>query len=123
MTEIARWRNSTCYGGVMARIEECIAGTASWWRWALDQLGHAGLGTAYALPSTTLILTLTAWGIPVTMGVGAVAALSGGVIREVIHAAKTGKAHPLDRSVDALFHLLGAPLALGIVQAARTYLF
>jgi hypothetical protein len=103
----------------MARIDECMAGTASWWDWGLDQLGHAGLGAACAFPSTVLILAFTTWGVPMALIVGSAAALLGGVAREAVQAVKTEKAHPLDRAVDALFHLPGAPVALGLALLGR----
>jgi hypothetical protein len=103
----------------MARIDEVLSGEKSWGAWCLDQLAHVGLGAAYALPIEGAALFLLDWSIPATLIAGAVIALFGGVLREIVHAAKTGKAHPLDRSVDALFHLPGAGVALGILLLIR----
>jgi hypothetical protein len=103
----------------MARIDKVLAGEASWGDWCLDQLGHVGLGTAYALPIEGAALFLLAWSIPATLISGAAIALFGGVLREIVQAAKTGKAHSLDRAVDALFHLPGAASALGILLLIR----
>jgi hypothetical protein len=103
----------------MARIDEVLSGEKSIWKWCLDQLAHVGLGTAYALPIEGAALFLLDWSIPATLIAGAVIALFGGVLREIVQAAKTGKAHPLDRSLDALFHLPGAAVAFGWVLLAR----
>jgi hypothetical protein len=103
----------------MVRTDEVLAGEGSWGLWCLDQIGHIGLGSAYALPIEGAALFLLDWSIPATLLSGAVIALFGGVLREIVQAAKTGKAHPLDRSLDALFHLPGAAVALGWVLLAR----
>jgi len=103
----------------MARIDEVLAGEASWGAWWLDFAGHAGLGAAYALPFQAGALLWLDWSIPTALGIGLGAALFGGVIREVVQCVKSGKLHPLDRSIDALTHLVGAPVALGIVLIAR----
>lgn len=99
----------------MARIDQVLSGEKSWGKYALDVFGHLGLGTAYALPFVAASLWLLHWAAPVALGLGAAAALFGGVVREVVQAAKTGKLHALDRALDALQHLLGAPVALLIV--------
>ena len=106
----------------MARLDEVLAGTATWGRWALDQAGHVGLGTAYALPAEATILFLTSWGIPGALLAGSLTALAGGTAREIVDGIQTGKAHPLDRAVDALFHLPGAAIALALVMAFRAAL-
>ena len=103
----------------MARIEECIAGEESWWAYALDVLGHTGLGTAYALVPVAACVWL-GWGTGWAMISGVVFALTGGVVREVVQYKKSGKPHLLDRSLDALQHILGAPLALGFMFIVRS---
>jgi hypothetical protein len=45
----------------------------------------------------------------------------GGVVREVVGFMRTGKPHPLDRVFDALFHLPGAAVALGILWGVRLF--
>jgi hypothetical protein len=99
----------------MARIEAVLAGEKSWGQYALDVLGHAGLGTAYALPFEAAAILWFGWAVPVALGLGAAAALVGGVLREIVQAVKSGKLHALDRALDALHHLLGGPIALLIV--------
>jgi len=106
----------------MARLDEVLAGEKSWGQYSVDVLGHVALGTAYALPVIASGIVWLDDPVPVVLGLGAVAALFGGVIREMVQAVKTGKLHLLDRSLDALQHLLGAPVALGIVLAVRALL-
>ncbi len=95
----------------MARIEKVLAGEATWGAYALDVAGHTALGLLYALPFEVLVLWF-GWGIDWALGLGAVAALTGGVIREVLQYLKNRKLHLLDRSLDAAHHLLGSPIAL-----------
>jgi len=100
----------------MARIEQVLAGEESWGKYWLDVLGHFGLGTAYALPIIGICLFLfpPEWPLIYTLGFGAGASLFGGTLREIVQFWKSGKLHLLDRALDALQHLLGAPAALGI---------
>jgi hypothetical protein len=98
----------------VTRIDDVLAGNKSWGKYALDVLGHTGLGAAYALPTTALAVWLGA-GVPLTLIIGCICALTGGVVREICQYMDTGKEHFLDRSLDALHHLLGAPVALGAV--------
>jgi hypothetical protein len=103
----------------MARWDQVMSGEKSWGKWWLDQLGHTGLGTAYALPFEAMALLWFGAPILMTLMWGALVALFGGVVREVVGLIKTGKLHPIDRLFDALFHLPGAAVALGIVLLIR----
>jgi len=105
----------------MARLEKVLAGEATWGKWWLDQLGHTGLGTAYALPFEALTWIYFGAGIGMTLMWGFLIALFGGIVREVVGLIKTGKLHPLDRTFDALFHLPGALVALGILAIIRIF--
>jgi hypothetical protein len=49
-------------------------------------------------------------------------ALTGGVCREIAQYLGSGKAHFLDRSLDALHHILGAPVALGIAVLVHNFI-
>lgn len=106
----------------MARIDQVLAGEATWGRWALDQIAHIGLGTAYALLPVGMVVLDTSWSIPAALFLGFAAAGMGGIVREVVQTVATGKPHLLDRSLDALFHLPGGALALGIILAAQALL-
>ena len=97
----------------MARIDQVLAGEKSWGAYALDVLGHAALGTAYALPFVIVAFFL-GWGVGIQLAAGAVAALLGGVIREIVQHRKSHKLHLLDRALDAVHHLFGAPIALSL---------
>jgi len=101
-------------GAGMARIDQVLSGEKSWGKWWLDQLGHFGLGTAYALPAVVLSVWLD-WGTTIALISGGAGALTGGVIREVLQYHKSQQLHFLDRFLDTLFHIPGAPAALGIV--------
>jgi hypothetical protein len=98
----------------VARIEKVLAGDETWGAYALDVAGHAGLGTAYALPfvASCLYFGTSTW---LALVVGLVAALAGGVAREVVQYLGNRKLHLFDRVLDALHHLLGAPIALALV--------
>ncbi len=102
----------------MARIDQVLSGEKSWGKYALDVLGHAGLGTAYALPVAALAVFFS-WGAAVAIVGGSIVALIGGAIREVIQYKKSGKLHLLDRVLDALHHVLGGPIAFGIMLLVR----
>jgi hypothetical protein len=103
----------------MARIDEVRAGEATWGEWWLDQLGHAGLGAIYSSVGTALGLFVIGWGPWASLGLGLSFALFGGVVREIVQLAKSGKLHFEDRLYDALFHLPGAivPAVALIVRA------
>jgi hypothetical protein len=103
----------------MARLDQVLSGEKSWGKWWLDQLGHTGLGTAYALPFEWAAWTYIDAGVGIVLVIGSIVALFGGVVREIVGAIRTGKPHPLDRVFDALFHLPGAVVALGIVWLIR----
>jgi hypothetical protein len=117
MTEIARWRNSACYVIGMARIDEVLAGEATWGKYALDVLGHTGLGAAYTLAGALPTLLLGG-GLGLAAGIGSGLSLAGGAVREILQASKTGKLHLFDRVLDTLHHLLGVPLGLGLSYLA-----
>ena len=106
----------------MARIDQVLSGEKSWGKYSLDILGHAGLGAAYSL--CAFIPTLI--GLDVTPGFTFAAAYScailGAVIREAIQYGDSGKLHLLDRSLDVAHHLLGPPIAYGLVQLASLFL-
>ena len=97
----------------MARIGQVLAGEATWGAWWLDQLGHTGLGAAWAVFPTAASIW---WEIGEPIVVSSAAALLGGIGREIYQGVKSGKLHPLDRALDAVFHLPGAPIAYGLVQ-------
>jgi hypothetical protein len=106
---------------MMARIEQVLAGEKSWGKYALDVFGHLGLGTLYALPTTVAGVYLGA-AAPLILSVGVIIALVGGVCREIAQYMGSRKAHFLDRSLDALHHILGAPVAFGIAVGVKALL-
>ena len=97
----------------MARIGKVLAGDETWGAYALDVAGHAGLGLLYALPLELLALWL-GWGAGWALGLGELAALLGGAIRELVQYLGNRKLHLLDRLLDTLHHVLGPPIALGL---------
>jgi hypothetical protein len=97
----------------MARIEKVLAGDETWGAYALDVAGHAALGVLYSLPLEVLALWF-GWGYGWALGLGEIAAVAGGVIREVLQYLKNRKLHLLDRALDAAHHVLGPPIALGL---------
>jgi len=103
----------------MTRIDEVRSGDATKWEYALDVLGHAGLGTAYALPFISMALFVFNWGILASIAFGIGIALFGGVVREVVQYSKSGKLHFEDRFWDAMHHILGGPIAFGIIMLVR----
>jgi len=103
---------------LVARIEKVISGEEPVWKYFVDILGHTGLGAAYALP-TSLAGVYLGCSPALILIVGCIMALLGGVAREVAQYMATGKPHPLDRALDALHHLLGAPVAWGIAVGIR----
>lgn len=88
----------------MARIEQVWAGEKSWGQYSLDVLGHAGLGAVYSLPFIVLGIW---WEIGTSLfWFGVIwAALTGGIVRETLQYLKSDK-----------LHLLGPPIAYGLVQ-------
>lgn len=102
----------------MARIEKVLAGEATWGEWWLDQLGHAGLGAAWAAPVSVAGAWL-GWCWELTLAIAAVTALFGGVLREVAQYAKSGKLHFWDRFWDSVFHLPGAPIVVGLAWLVK----
>lgn len=102
----------------MARIEQVLAGEKTWGAYALDVLGHLGLGAAYSLPviaAGVFWLQLGAWR---SLAAGLIVALFGGAVRELVQGLKSGKWHPADRILDTLHHALGPPVSLGLVYLA-----
>ncbi len=103
----------------MARIDQVLAGEKSWGKYALDVLGHTGLGAAYSvLPIAAMVFLLDA-GFGLAMAVGQPCALAGGAAREVLQFQKSGKLHLADRLLDVAHHALGPPVAWGIVLLIR----
>ena len=98
----------------MARIEQVLAGEATWGEYGLDILGHAGLGAAYTWAISTAATVALGWGGGPAVVAGSVAAPFGGLVREVVQGIKSGKLHPLDRALDVAHHLLGIPIGLGL---------
>ena len=102
----------------MARIKKVLSGEEPVWKYAVDVVGHAGLGAAWSvLPIAALVLGFDA-GFGVAMAVGEPCALTGGAVREWLQWRKTGynpeKLHPEDRALDILHHALG-PLAAWVI--------
>jgi hypothetical protein len=108
----------------MARLDKVLAGEASWADWTVDQIGHAGLGTAYAIPPA--VASAIGWISPCwAIAIGSALALFGGTLREFLQWKKAEfepeKMHPVDRVVDALFHIPGGPIAVGLAFAVRSF--
>ena len=97
----------------MARIDEVLAGDATWGSYALDVVGHVALGMAYALPLEVLALKL-GWGAGWALLLGELIAVLGGTLRELAQGLRSRKWHLLDRVLDVLHHVLGPPIALGL---------
>jgi len=104
----------------VARIEKVLSGEVSGWRYALDVLGHAGLGAAYSLPAMVpgVLLDWPAW---LTWSLAELLALTGGALRELVQFLKSDKPvadklHLRDRLLDTLHHALGPPISLGLVH-------
>lgn len=105
----------------MARIEDVLAGKKSWWSYGLDILGHAGIGAgASVLPIAAMIFWGDA-GFGATQAVGQPIAVGAGALREFFQFKKSGKLHPLDRSLDIAHHVLGPPIAWCLVQLVRLF--
>lgn len=103
----------------MARIEDVISGKVSKWKYALDVLGHAGIGAgASVLPIAAAVFFLHV-GFGISMAIGQPFAIGAGAFREWRQYKKTGKLHPLDRSLDIAHHVLGPPIAWGIVNGIQ----
>ena len=100
----------------MARIDQVLAGEKAWLQYSLDVLGHAGLGAAYSLPIVAFVVLRLDWGFVRAMEVGLVFALFGGVVREIAQYAGSGKLHIEDRVLDVFHHVLGPPIAWGLVK-------
>lgn len=105
----------------MARLELVLAGEISKWLYALDVLGHAALGAAVSI----LPIGGVVWfggGFWLSMAVGEPIALSFGAWRERRQWKKTGydpaKLHLKDRIWDTIHHVLGPPLAFGLLAIA-----
>lgn len=104
----------------MARIDEVISGEKSVWKYALDVLGHAGLGAAYSLPFIAWGVLASTWGFGFSMVAGIPIAFLGGLLRENYQFKKSGKLHLLDRVLDSAHHVLGPPIAWGLVTVVQT---
>lgn len=100
----------------MARIDQVLSGEKTWGQYALDVLGHAGLGVAYSLP--VIFWTWPRWGTVVAIVAGLAVALLGGAIREFVQYKKSGKLHLFDRVLDVAHHALGVPIALVLAAVA-----
>jgi hypothetical protein len=100
----------------MARIDEVLAGEKTWGQYALDMLGHAGLGAAYSLVAIVPAVLFADFGFLLCMAVGEPLALLGGALREWVQSTKAKHPHPLDRVLDVLHHILGPPIAYGLVR-------
>ncbi len=102
----------------MARIDQVLAGEKSWGAYAVDVIGHTGLGLAYSLPVVAIANALN-WSGSVLWFIGLAAALTGGFVREVTQFDKANyepaKLHLMDRTLDILHHALGVPLAVLII--------
>jgi hypothetical protein len=103
----------------MARIEQVLAGEKSWGAYALDVLGHFGLGVAWSIGPIATVVFAADFGFGLAMAVGQPCALAGGTWREWRQYRKTGKLHLLDRVLDVLHHVLGPPVAWAIVIGIR----
>ena len=100
----------------MARIDQVLAGEKSWGKYALDVLGHAGLGAAYSLPIVAFVVLRLDWDLVQAIWAGLVFALFGGIVREIVQYVGSGKLHIEDRVLDVLHHVLGPPIAWGLVK-------
>ena len=105
----------------MARIDQVLAGEKSWGAWWLDQLGHTGYGAGLALPVEAAALLWFGWAGDTTIALGAGAAFLGGIGREIYQGIKSGKLHPADRTLDALFFIPGSVVAFGLIQLVRLF--
>ncbi len=104
----------------MARIEQVLAGEKSWWKYALDVLGHAGLGAAFSVLPIAAVVWF-GWPFGLAIAVGLPFALGGGALREFLQWRKSGKLHLLDRVLDVAHHVLGPPIAWGLVHLVRLF--
>ena len=103
----------------MARIKQVLAGEKSWGKYALDVLGHAGIGAgASVLPIAGAVFGLDV-GFGLAMAIGQPFAIGAGAFREWRQFEKTGKLHLLDRILDVMHHVLGPPIAWGIVKGIQ----
>lgn len=104
----------------MARIDQVLSGEKSWGSWWLDQLGHLGLGTAWATIPVVILygfldhLAAAFW-------VGSGAALSGGIGREIFQYLGNRKPNVRDRTLDALFHIPGGAVAVGLAALVKIF--
>lgn len=110
----------------MARWDQVMSGEKTWGQYSLDVLGHAALGIAYSiLPIAATVLWLD-WGFMEAMMVGQPLALGFGALREWLQWRSTGyepeKLHPTDRILDTLHHILGPPIAFGLVKLTEIFL-
>jgi len=99
----------------VARIDQVLAGEKSWGKYALDVLGHAAIGLGASLPAVIpgVLLGWPAW---LTLLLGELLALTAGALRERAQYKKSGKLHLLDRVLDTAHHVLGPPIAFGLVH-------
>lgn len=104
----------------MARIDEVLSGEKSWGKYALDVLGHTGLGVAYSLPFVAAGVVWLDWGFGLSMAVGEPVAVIGGALREWLQWRKADyepeKLNLLDRVLDTVHHVIGPPIAFGLVK-------
>ncbi len=107
----------------MARIDQVRSGEKTKRQYALDVLGHAGLGAAVSVAPIGGIVYLGGDGaFWISMAVGEPIAVAFGVWRERRQWKKTGydpaKLHMEDRVWDVIHHILGPPIAWVLVTLA-----